>query len=122
MNIIVNARHMDITQAMREYAQDKASKLTRYFDRIMSIEVVLDTEGGVPTAEVVVEASRANTFVASHRGEDMYGCVDQAIHKVEEQIRRFKDRVRERKGPSHEQVISETPGAVPPTTPAPEQE
>ena len=84
MNIKVNARHMDITQAMREYAEDKATKLQRFYDKIISIEVVLDTDGGTPTAEAVVIASRNQTFIAAHRGEDMYGCIDNAIHKVEE--------------------------------------
>lgn len=104
MNIKVNARHMDITQAMRDYASEKAEKLQRYFNRITSIELVMDTEAGVPFVEVVVNASRNNTFIASHRGEDMYGCVDNALHKVEQQIRRHKDRVRDHQGPTHGEV------------------
>ena len=95
---------MDITQAMRDYASEKAEKLQRYFNRITSIELVMDTEAGVPFVEVVVNASRNNTFIASHRGEDMYGCVDNALHKVEQQIRRHKDRVRDHQGPTHGEV------------------
>jgi putative sigma-54 modulation protein len=98
VNITVNARHMDITEAIRAYAQDKAHKLQRYFDRIMSIEIIIDIEGGTPMVEVVVTASHQNTFVGHHRGEDMYGCIDNAIHKVEEQLRRHKDRLRDHKG------------------------
>ena len=86
MNIKVNARHMNITQAIRDYVHDKASKLDRYFDRITNVEVVMDLDGGVPTVEVVVSASHNSTFVGSFRGEDMYGCIDKAIHKVEEQL------------------------------------
>ena len=115
MNIKVNARHMDITQAMRDYASDKASKLERYFDRITSIEVVMDTEAGMPFVEVVVSAARNNRFIASHRGEDMYGCVDNALHKVEQQLRRHKDKVRDRQGPTHLD-LTEQPGAAPTDT------
>ena len=89
---------MDITEAIRAYAQDKAQKLQRYYDRIMSIEIIMDIEGGTPTAEAVVTATHNSTFVGRHRGEDMYGCIDNAIHKVEEQLRRHKDRLRGHKG------------------------
>jgi putative sigma-54 modulation protein len=98
LNITVNARHMDITEAIRAYAQEKSEKLQRYFDRIMSIEIIIDIEGGTPAVEVVVTAAHSTTFVGHHRGEDMYGCIDNAIHKVEEQLRRHKDRLRDHKG------------------------
>ena len=98
MNITVNARHMDITEAIRGHAHEKAQKLQRYYDRIMSIEVIIDIEGGTPMVEVVLTAPHNTTFVARHRGEDMYGCIDNAVHKVEEQLRRHKDRLRDHKG------------------------
>ncbi len=121
MNIIVNARHMEITPQMRDYALDKASKLPRYFDRIMSIEVILDQEGGAPTCEVIVDASRTARFIGTHRGEDVYGCVDNAIHKVEEQIRRHKDKVRDRKGPTHAEQAEQAEQSPTSTLEPPEQ-
>jgi putative sigma-54 modulation protein len=102
LNITVNARHMEMSESLRAYSVDKAQKLQRYFDRIGSIEIIIDTEGGSPVVEVVVSASHNNTFVGRHRGEDMYGCIDNAIHKVEEQLRRHKERLRDHKGPSAE--------------------
>ncbi len=102
MNITVNARHMDITDSIRQYVEQKAAKLERYFDRIQSIEVKIDIDGGLPVAEVVVSAARSGQFVATHRAEDLYACIDKALHKVEEQIRRHKDRLRDRQGPTHE--------------------
>ena len=50
--------------------------------------------------EVVVQARKKHTFVASHRDENMYACVDICVDKVATQLRRFKDRVRDRQGPS----------------------
>lgn len=113
MVITVNARHMEITPDIRAYAEEKAGKLVRYFDRINSIEVVIDVDGGVPTAEVVVNAVRNPSFVATHRGEDLTGCIDNAIHKVEEQIRRHKDKVRDRHGPSHAELAGHAPELPP---------
>jgi putative sigma-54 modulation protein len=93
---------MEITDAIRGYAQEKASKLQRYFSRIIAAEVIIGMDGGSPTVEVVVNAPHNSTFIGTHRGDDMYGCIDNAIHKVEEQIRRHKDKVRDHKGPGHE--------------------
>ncbi|MCK4625974.1 MAG: HPF/RaiA family ribosome-associated protein, partial [Phycisphaerae bacterium] len=47
---------------------------------------------------------RKSVFVAHHRSRDMYACVDQCIHKMEEQLRRHKDKIRDRHGPTHEQI------------------
>ena len=108
MNIRVNARHMDITDAIRSHAHGKASKLERYFNRITSVEVIMDLDGGVPAVEVVVNASHSTTFVGTHRGEDMYSCIDIAMHRVQEQIRRHKDRVRDHKTPNRKTASDNT--------------
>ncbi len=107
MNITVNARHMEVTDSIRDYAHDKTQNLDRYFDRIQTVEVIMDIEGGSPVAEIVVSVARSNRFVARHRGEDMYGCIDKAVHKIEEQLRRHKDKVRDRKGLSHEAQLEQ---------------
>jgi len=107
LNIKVNARHMDITEAIRDHCQEKATKLQRYYDRIINVDVIVDLDAGTPTVEVVVQASQNNTFVGKHRGQDMYGCIDNAMHKVEQQLRRYKDKVRNRKGPSHAEQLEQ---------------
>ncbi len=95
MNIVVNGRHMDVTTAMREHVESKASKLAKYYSSIQSIEVTLDMEADNSTVETVVSARKKHTFVATHRDPDMYACVDQCMHKIAEQLRRHKDKVRD---------------------------
>ena len=92
MNIVVKGRHMDVTDAIRQYALAKADKLPKYYDKM---------EGDRPVAEIVVQAKRKSTFVATHRDEDMYACIDQCLHKIAEQLRRHKDKVRDRQAPPH---------------------
>ena len=100
MNIVVKARHMDVTDAMREHVRAKAEKLPRYYDGLQSIDVTLDVDADKPFVEVVVTAKKKSTFVATQRNDDMYACIDQCIHKISEQLRRHKDKVRNRQGPS----------------------
>lgn len=102
MNVTVEARHMDVTDSMRQYVESKAAKLPRFYDGVQSIEVVLDLDAEQSVAEVVVTASRKHTFVASARAEDMYASVDQVVDKITAQLRRYKEKVRDRKAPRTE--------------------
>ena len=98
MNIVFRARHMSATDAIRQYVEGKAAKLPRFYDNVQSIEVTLDVEADKPVAEIIVTAARKHTFVAKHRDDDMYACVDQCIDKISQQLRRHKDRIRDRQG------------------------
>ena len=105
MNIAVKARHMHVTEAIRQYIETKVSKLNRFYDNIQTIEIILDVEADKPSVEIVVSAKRKNVFVATHRDDDMYACVDRCLQKISEQLRRHKDRVRDRRGPTHSEAM-----------------
>lgn len=107
MNISVKAPHMDVTEPLKQYVSEKIAKLPHYYTNVHSIEVILDIEGQKPFVEIVVTAARKATFVASHRDDDMYACVDQCLHKITEQLRRHKDKVRDRQAMPHENRIIE---------------
>ena len=105
MNIMVKGRHMEVTDALREYVENKVVKLPKFYDNIQAIEVTLQVEADKPCVEIVVSARRKNIFVATHRADDMYACVDQCMHKLMQQLRRHKDKVRDRQGPSHNELL-----------------
>ena len=104
MNIVIEARHMEVTDSLRQYVESKAEKLPKYYDNIHSIEITLDMEADQPMTEIIVHAGRKSTFVASVRNEDMYACVDQCMHKIAEQLRRHKDRIRGHHAPPRSSV------------------
>ena len=100
MKVFVEGRHLEMTAAMRQYAQEKAEKLPRYYGGLRSVDVTLDMEAGLFSVEMVASGKRKRVFVAHHRADDMYACVDQCSHKLEEQLRRHKDQVRHHQGPT----------------------
>ncbi|MBL7220691.1 MAG: ribosome-associated translation inhibitor RaiA [Phycisphaerae bacterium] len=104
MNIVIEARHMEVTDSLRQYVESKAEKLPKYYDNLHSIEITLDMEADQPMTEILVHAGRKSTFVASARNEDMYACVDQCMHKIAEQLRRHKDRIRGHHAPPRSSV------------------
>jgi len=98
VDITISGRHLEITPAIRQYTEEKAAKLPKFYDLIQRIEVILESaQAKLKKAEVVVVAEHKNQFVAQHEGEDLYGCIDQAIHKVQTQLTSHKERFRNRK-------------------------
>jgi putative sigma-54 modulation protein len=98
VDIIISGRHLTITEPIRQYAEDKASKLPKFYDLIQAIELILEVvQPKQVRAEVVVVAEHKNKFVATHEGEDLYGCIDLALHKMQTQLTSHKERFRNRK-------------------------
>ena len=98
MNITISGRHLTITPAIRQYAEEKVGKLPKYYDLINGIEVILDgSEARQKRAELVINAEHKNMFVAHHDGDDLYGCIDQVVHKMQLQLTAHKERFRNRK-------------------------
>lgn len=105
MNIVVKAPHMDVTEAIKQYVDTKVAKLNRYYSNVHTIEVTLDVEGDKPSVEIIASAAHKSVFIGTQRGDDMYTCIDQALHKVQEQLRRHKDKIRDHRGPTHEETM-----------------
>jgi putative sigma-54 modulation protein len=99
MQVTVTGRHMGISEPLRAYCVEKAARLPRFLDRIQSIEVIVEGKDGLHTVEMIVHSAGAQPFVASEQHQDAYAAVDLLIDKMEEQLRRYKERRRNRKHP-----------------------
>lgn len=97
MQIRVTGRHVEVTDEVRAYLEEKAGKLPRFYNRIHGIEVILDHESDQFSAEMVVHADRKQTFVARGTGPDTFVLIDQVIDKLERQLNRHKERQRDHK-------------------------
>jgi putative sigma-54 modulation protein len=98
--ITVTGRHMEVTPPLKAYAEQKASKLTKYYDLIQAVEVVLDAGKDETSVEMIVDAEHKNTFIAHQNGADAYACIDGCMHKLERQLTEHKQKFRNRKHPS----------------------
>jgi putative sigma-54 modulation protein len=96
------SRHMEVTAPIKSYAEQKAGKLTKYYDRISEIEVVLDSGKDKTTkekirVEMMVHVEHSNTLIAHHDVGDAYACIDACVDKLERQLTDHKEQVRNRK-------------------------
>ena len=99
MLVTVSSRHMDVTPPLKQYAEEKAGKLTKYYDRIQEIEVVIDNGKDQTRVEMIVNAEHKNVFIAHHDDGDAYACIDGCMHKLERQLSEHKKKYRNRKHP-----------------------
>ena len=99
MLITISGKHIEITESIKKHAEDKASKLPKYYNSINQVEVVIDGSQGSSgmSVEVIARAEHSKVFVGTETGEDAYRCIDMAIHKLERQLRRAKSKERDNK-------------------------
>jgi putative sigma-54 modulation protein len=97
-------RNIDVTDAMRSYAEDKLGKLERFSDQIVDARVVMSynqNTGGADPARVEVQLNVPGGIVrAEERGPDTYAAIDKVVDKLERQLKRFKGRFLARRAES----------------------
>ncbi|MCJ7692948.1 MAG: ribosome-associated translation inhibitor RaiA [Sedimentisphaerales bacterium] len=91
----ITGKHIDITEAIKNHAQQKTEKMTKFYNSVNQVEVIIDGgTGGQNSVEIIARAEHGKVFVASESGDDIYKCIDLAVHKLERQLRRKKTRER----------------------------
>jgi ribosomal subunit interface protein len=99
MDVTVTCRHDAVGEAARRYAEAKAARLERYFDRLRGVDVVFD--GGKDhrfTAELIVAPLKGEPIVCRAGSSTATAAFDEAYGKMERMLTRLKERVREHGG------------------------
>lgn len=99
MRIEVRGRHLEVTPAIREYAEAKCGKLPRYYDGVQEIIVTLEKSAKHDefTVEVIVDVEKHDDFVARLTSKDVYEAIDIATDKLTRQLTDFKERLKNSK-------------------------
>lgn len=97
MNIQVRGDHIDVTNALHDYAQKKLGRLERYFDAPpeRDIAVTLEVERGMHRVEVMFQLHGV-LFRAEEKSPDMYASIDRVVDKLEQQFQRHKEKLNQR--------------------------
>jgi ribosomal subunit interface protein len=99
----ITGKHIEVTEALKEHARKKTSKLSKFYSSINQVEVIIDREqgGSSLSVEIIARGEHSKVFVAKEVSEDAYQSIDVAIHKLERQLRRAKTRERNNKHPGN---------------------
>ncbi len=98
MSIEITGRHVEVTNSMRDYASKRLDKLVAEFTQIDKIHMILDVQKFIHHAEVIVHAARHIQLEGKAATENMYVAIDEAVDKVEAQLRKTLDKRHDHKG------------------------
>jgi len=107
MRINVTFKHMDSSEALKDYVQKRFEKIKKYVDAPMDIKVVLTTEKFRNKAEVIIAANGLRT-AAREEQSDMHSAIDLLSDKIETQLKKFKEKQVERGREPKQSVVSVT--------------
>ncbi|MEK9784431.1 MAG: ribosome hibernation-promoting factor, HPF/YfiA family [Arenicellales bacterium] len=91
MDLIISGQHVDISDSLRSYIEQRIDRVISHAEPIVSAHVVLHIEKSSHDAEITVSVSGAQIHARAH-GMDMYGAIDAMADKLDVQLRKHKDR------------------------------
>jgi putative sigma-54 modulation protein len=94
MQLNLSGHHIDITTALRDYVSTKMERLERHFDHVTNVHVILSVEKLRQKAEATLHVSGANLF-ANAEHENMYAAIDALVDKLDRQIKKHKEKVKD---------------------------
>ena len=97
MNLHLSGHHLEITPAIRGYITEKLGRITRHFDHVIDVNVILSVEKLKQKIEANVHLSGKDIFVECHDA-DMYAAIDTLVDKLDRQVLKHKERNFERRG------------------------
>ncbi len=96
MQIATTVRHMEPSDALKSYAEEKLDRIKKYIDEPIVAQVFMTVEKIRHSAEVTITA-KGITIKAAEETNDMYSAIDVVVDKIERQLRRYKERIKEHK-------------------------
>ncbi len=96
MQMSLTGHHVDITEPLRAYVQEKLERLERHFDHVTNVHVILSVEKLQQKAEAKVHLSGADVFADSIH-EDMYAAIDTLVDKLDRQVLKHKEKIQGRR-------------------------
>jgi putative sigma-54 modulation protein len=97
MNLTISGHHLEVTPALRGYVTDKLGRITRHFDQVVDVKVILSIENQAEKdrrqkAECNIHV-KGNDIFAESAHQDLYAAVDELMDKLDRQVVKHKDRL-----------------------------
>jgi len=108
MQMNITGHHIEITPSLNNYVKEKTKRLTRHFDQVMKINVILEVQKLEHKAEASIIVSGNQLFAESH-DDDMYAAIDSLADKLDRQLLKHKEKItsKHRQEGSHRNIVAE---------------
>lgn len=91
MRINFTARHYKSSPRLKEYAQNEVSRLEKFYDGIVSCDIILDYQKEIQIAELNVTVY-GQVLTVIEKSDDIYKSIDMAVQKMERKLKRYKEK------------------------------
>ena len=95
MQVSVTCRHGSVSDDVRDHITRKSEKLLTFFERVSEIDVTVDFGKDRVRVEILVDTEHRHNFVAHDDGEDVPATFDRALHKMEQQVKKYKEKLQD---------------------------
>lgn len=95
MQLSISGHHLDVTDALKIYVEEKMQKLERHYDHITTAHVILSVEKLRQRAEATLHLSGTEVF-AEADCDDLYAAIDMLADKLDRQILKYKEKNQDR--------------------------
>jgi putative sigma-54 modulation protein len=97
MQVTTTFRHMEQSEALKSYAEEKIERVKKYIDEPISVQVFFTVEKKIRHIVEIVISAKGISTKASEATNDMYAAVDAVIDKIERQLKRYKEKIKAHK-------------------------
>jgi putative sigma-54 modulation protein len=109
MNLTISGHHLEITPSLRDYVTSKLDRISRHFDQVVDIKVLLTVDNikekdQRQKAECSIRVKGKDLFAESAHA-DLYAAVDELADKLDRQVLRYKTKVQEH----HHETVKRQP-------------
>jgi putative sigma-54 modulation protein len=110
MNLTISGHHLEVTPALRNYVTTKLDRITRHFDQLVGVRVLLTVENKLKEKERRQRAEckihvKGNNMFAESAHEDLYAALDELVDKLDRQVGKHKTRVQDHHGPAVKRIM-----------------
>lgn len=100
MQIAVTFRHMESSDAVRNYVEEKLARVKKYIEDPIDAQVVLSVQKKINHRAEVTMVAKGLTMKSTEETSDMYAAIDLMVAKIERQLKRYKEKLKRHKGHS----------------------
>jgi putative sigma-54 modulation protein len=105
MNLTITGHQLDITDALRQFVNNRMSKLYRHSDELQKVHVVLNIEKKRQVATATVSV-RGKKLFANTKGDSMYAAIDELSAKLHRQLMKYENKTQYfSRGKIHQEVL-----------------
>lgn len=110
MNLHISGHHLEVTPAIRTYTKQRLEKITRHFDQLVDVKVLLSVENKKEKdkrqcAECTIRVKGHDLFAKSTH-QDLYAAIDDLMDKMDRQVRRHKEKLRDHSAESLKRQVA----------------